>query len=79
MWAQEEDIRADTEEWVYSYLALAYDPLSNEDIEAYIALSRSDEGRALNRALFGAFDDLFVDISRRLGMGASRFLVGEDI
>jgi hypothetical protein len=50
-----------------------------EDIEAYIALSRTEEGKALNQALFGAFDDLFVDISRRLGEGAARFLVGEDI
>jgi hypothetical protein len=79
VWAQEQDIRDDTEEWVYSYLALAYDPLSDGDIEAYIALSRTAEGRALNLALFGAFDDLFVDISRRLGEGAARFLVGEDI
>jgi hypothetical protein len=79
VWGQEEQIRADTEQWVYSYLALAYDPLSDEDIEAYIALSRTEAGRALNLALFGAFDDLFVDISRRLGEGAARFLVGEDI
>lgn len=79
VWGQEDQIRTDTEEWVYSYLTLAYDPLSDEDIEAYIALSRTEEGKALNRALFGAFDDLFVDISRRLGEGAARFLVGEDI
>jgi hypothetical protein len=79
VWSQEPEIRSDTEDWVYSYLALAYDPLSDSDIEAYIALSRTEEGRALNRALFGAFDDLFVDISRRLGKGAARFLVGEDI
>jgi hypothetical protein len=79
VWGQEDQIRSDTEEWVYSYLTLAYDPLSDEDIEAYIALSRTEEGKALNRALFGAFDDLFVDISRRLGEGAARFLVGEDI
>jgi hypothetical protein len=79
VWGQEDQIRTDTEEWVYTYLTLAYDPLSDEDIEAYIALSRTEEGKALNRALFGAFDDLFVDISGRLGEGAARFLVGEDI
>jgi hypothetical protein len=79
VWSQEPEIRSDTEEWVYSYLTLAYDPLSDEDIDAYIALSGTAEGRALNRALFGAFDDLFVDISRRLGEGAARFLVGEDL
>jgi hypothetical protein len=79
VWAQEQEIRDDTETWVYSYLTLGYDPLDDDDIEAYIALSRTEEGRALNSALFGTFDDLFVDISRRLGQGAARFLVGEDI
>jgi Uncharacterized protein conserved in bacteria (DUF2059) len=79
VWSQEQAIREDTEEWVYSYLTLAYDPLSDEDIAAYTALSRTAEGRALNRALFGAFDDLFVDISRRLGEGAAGILAGQDI
>jgi hypothetical protein len=79
VWSQEAEIRTDTEEWVYSYLALAYDPLTDADIEAYTALSRTPEGRALNRALFGAFDDLFVDISRRLGQGAAGFLAGEEL
>jgi hypothetical protein len=79
VWSQEDSLRSDTTDWVYSYLALAYDPLSDEDIEAYIAISRTAEGRALNRALFSAFDGLFVDISRRLGVGASRFLAGQDI
>jgi hypothetical protein len=79
VWSQEEAIRNDTEEWVYSFLNLAYDPLSDEDVAAYTALSRTPEGKALNRALFGAFDDLFVDISRRLGEGAAGILAGQDI
>jgi hypothetical protein len=79
VWSQEEAIRGDTEEWVYSYLNLAYAPLSDEDIAAYTALSLTPEGKALNRALFGAFDDLFVDISRRLGEGAAGILAGQDI
>lgn len=79
VWSQEEAIRDDTEEWVYSYLNLAYDPLSDDDIAAYTALSLTPEGKALNRALFGAFDDLFVDISRRLGEGAAGILAGQDI
>lgn len=79
VWDQEQEIRADTEEWVYSFLALAYDPLADEEVEAYTALSKTDEGQALNRALFGAFDELFVSISRRLGFGAAGFMVGQDI
>jgi hypothetical protein len=29
--------------------------------------------------LFGAFNEMFVDISRRLGEGASQVLAGQDI
>jgi hypothetical protein len=79
VWAQEEMIREDTTEWVHSYLLMAYQPLSDEDLETYIAMARTDEGRALNRALFAAFDDVFTDISATLGLAASRFIVGQDI
>jgi hypothetical protein len=79
VWSQEDSIRTDTEQWVYSYLGLAYDALSDTDLEAYIALSRTDEGRSLNRALFGAFGSVFDDISYRLGEAAARLLVGQDI
>ena len=79
VWAQEPDIREETEGWVWSYLAMAYKPLKDEDITAYTALSRTAEGRALNAALFAAFDDLFTAISRDLGIGASQFMSREDI
>ncbi|MEM1064510.1 MAG: hypothetical protein AAGJ74_03330 [Pseudomonadota bacterium] len=79
IWEQEDEVRAETELWVYSYLALAYQPLADEDLEAYIALSQSEEGQALNRALFSAFDAMYNTIHRGLGLAASRFMVGEDI
>ncbi len=79
VWMQEPDIREETEAWVWSYLAMAYKPLEDGDIEAYTELSRTPEGRALNRAIFAAFDELFTDISRDLGLAASRFMVSEDI
>lgn len=79
IWEQEDEVRAETELWVYSYLALAYQPLADADLEAYIALSQSEEGQALNRALFAAFDEMYNTIHRALGLAASRFMVGEDI
>lgn len=79
VWSQEDSIRTDTEDWVFAYLGLAYDTLSDADLEAYIELSRTVEGRAMNRALFASFNDVFVDISHRLGAEAARFLVGRDI
>ena len=79
VWSQEGEIRDETETWVFSYLNLAYQPLSDQELAAYTALSETEEGAALNRALFAAFDALFVTISRDLGLAASQFLSGEDI
>lgn len=77
VWSQEEDIRASTTEWVFSYLLLAYQPLADADVEAYIAFSETPAGRALNRALFEGFDELFVDISRSLGTATALEMSGQ--
>ncbi len=79
VWSQEEAIRQDTEEWLFAYLSLAYRPLTDEDIDAYIAFSEEEPGAVLNRALFVAFDEMFVAISLALGQAASDFLAGEEL
>jgi hypothetical protein len=61
------------------YLAMAYQPLSDADLEAYIAFSRTPEGQVLNRALFAAFDALFNALSRDLGLAAARLMAGQDL
>lgn len=79
VWEQEPEIRTDTEAWLMGYLGLAYGPLSTEDIEAYIAISETPEGRALNTAMFTAFGEMFGRISRELGFAAAGFIAGQDI
>lgn len=79
IWSQEPEIREDTIEWVYSFLALAYRPLSDAEIAAYTELSLTPEGQALNRALFDAFDAMYGRISEGLGRGAAQVLAGQDI
>ncbi|SNX75051.1 uncharacterized protein DUF2059 [Cereibacter ovatus] len=79
VWTQEPEVRRETEEWLYPYLALAYGPLSDDDLRDYIAFSRSAEGRRLNAATFAAFDTVFSAISRDLGRAAARQMQGEDI
>jgi hypothetical protein len=79
VWGQEPEVRADTEDWVYSFLLLAYAPLSEGDLEAYISFSETEEGQALNRALFGAFDGMFTGISRDLGLAAARFIASQPL
>ncbi|MEO1677026.1 MAG: DUF2059 domain-containing protein [Pseudomonadota bacterium] len=79
VWSQEDEIRSETLDWVYSYLGLAYQPLSDADIERYTELSLTPEGQALNTSLFAAFDTLYTTISRDLGLAAATFMAGEDI
>lgn len=79
VWSQEDQVRSDTEDWLWPYLALAYQPLSDEEMQAYQAFSETPEGRALNAALFAAFDASFVRISGELGRAVSRMVQGEDI
>ncbi|WP_108814312.1 DUF2059 domain-containing protein [Loktanella sp. Alg231-35] len=79
VWAQEPDIRNTTTEWAYSFLLLAYQPLSDADLEAYIAFSSSDAGKEMTDALFIAFDGMFDDISRALGLAVSRFMISQEL
>jgi hypothetical protein len=79
VWEQEADVRSETESWLYPYLALAYGPLPDEDLQAYIAFSETAEGQRLNAALFAGFDAVFSAISRDLGRAAGRQMSGQDI
>lgn len=79
VWGQEEQVRSETKDWLFPYLALAYGPLPDEDLEAYIAFSLTPEGQRLNAALFVAFDAVFSEISRNLGRGAAKQMMGQDI
>lgn len=74
--SQQGVIRQDTENWLFPFLALAYERLSEADLAAYLAFSRGGPGQALNAALFGAIDDIFLDRSLTLGKAAARYLGG---
>jgi hypothetical protein len=79
VWAQEPEIRMETETWLYPYLALAYEPLSDDDMQAYLAFSDMEEGKVLNAAVFAAFNVLFGEISSNLGRAVAKEMQGEDI
>lgn len=79
VWAQEPEIRTETEDWLFPFLAMAYGPLGDDDLAAYTAFSETAEGRRMNAVLFAAFDAVFVAISRDLGRAAARQLMGQDI
>lgn len=79
VWAQEDQTRAETREWVYAFLMLAYQPLEPAQISAYADLSLTESGRAMNRALFEAFDAMYGELSRALGLALARQMQGEDL
>lgn len=79
VWSQEADIRSESTDWLYSYLTMAYAPLSDEELRAYIAFSASEAGQDLNRALLAGFDAAFQSISRDLGKAAGARIAGQDL
>lgn len=79
VWGQEAAIRADTGEWLMAYLTMAYADLSDADIAAYVALSKTPEGQALNRALFAGFDAMYADLSYALGLAVATQMQGEEL
>lgn len=79
VWAQEEELRNDTENWLFGFLLMAYRPLSDAELAAYIRFSESPEGQALNAALFDGFDTMYRSISYALGRATAGVMAASDI
>lgn len=79
VWAQEPEVRSETTEWVYSFLMMAYQPLSDDELQAYIEFSKTEAGQDMTSALFFAFAGMFDDISRGLGLASSRFMISQEL
>jgi hypothetical protein len=79
VWAQEAQIRADTTSWLHAYLGLAYAPLTEAEMQAYIDFMASPTGQRLNAAIFAAFDQVFRQVSYDLGRAAGVAIQGRDI
>lgn len=74
VWAQAEQTRAETEAWLGAFLLTAYAPLDAAELESYAAFYRTPEGRALNRALFAAFNRMYDELSYLLGQSVAEHL-----
>ena len=79
VWREEANIRADSAEWLFAYLAMAYGPLSPEEMQANLALWYTPEGQALNGALFDGFSTMVTSVSEDLGRAAGRLLAQEEL
>ena len=67
VWQMRDPLTAETRDWLFGYLVLAYIGLPQDDLDAYLAFSRSEAGQALNAALFNGFGTVFRDVSYGLG------------
>ena len=79
VWSTEGEVRAEMEDWLGTHFALAYEPLSDAELDAYIDFSASEAGQALNRALFAGFDAMYDGVGRELGRAAAAQMVGFDL
>ncbi|MBV1866899.1 MAG: DUF2059 domain-containing protein [Marinosulfonomonas sp.] len=79
VWEQESTIREDVEDWLFSFLALAYQPLTDAELQTYIDVSNTPVGQTMNHALFVAFDEMFDQISRELGLAVAQVMAGQDL
>ncbi|MCZ7675621.1 MAG: DUF2059 domain-containing protein [Roseovarius sp.] len=79
IWAQEAAVRADSQAWLGAYLLTAYTPLDGDAVDRYLAMWRTPEGRALNAALFVAFDRLYEELSYLVGRALAEHKRGQDL
>lgn len=79
VWEQVDATRAETREWLYAFLIMAYAPLDAEGFDAYAQLLNTPEGRVMTRALFQGFDSMYGDISYALGLACARAMQAEEI
>ena len=79
IWRQEQEIRADIAQWLGSYLFMAHAPLSDADMQAYLAFSGTSAGQSMNAALFDGFDEMYRTIYYSLGVAVARSLHASDL
>lgn len=79
VWSQEETVRDEARDWLNAFLLMAYEPLDNAELQAYVAFYQTPEGQVLNRAMFEAFDTMYEELSYILGRALARHMQSEKL
>ena len=79
VWTQESGVRTESTGWIQGYFLTAYGTLPEGDLETYAAFWRTEEGQALNAALFAVFDQMYEELSYLLGRAAAEQLNSEEL
>ncbi|MEM8580930.1 MAG: DUF2059 domain-containing protein [Pseudomonadota bacterium] len=77
--AQQDEIRSESEAWLSAYMLMAYQSLSEEQLDEYAAIYRSAQGRIVNAAIFQAYDKMYEELSYLLGRAVADQMRGEDL
>lgn len=77
--AQAPRLRDDSRAWLRAFLSTAHQPLPDGLLADYAAFYRTPAGRALNRALFAAFDGMYGEISYLLGRAVAFHMQGQSL
>ena len=79
VWSSEPAVRQEVHDWLGGFLSMAYAPLDDADLDAYIAFSETPVGQAMNRALFEGFDAMYEGVNLDLGRAAAAQMAGQEI
>ena len=79
VWSQEDTVRDEARDWLNAFLLMAYQPLDDAELQAYIAFYQTPDGQVLNRAMFEAFDAMYEDLSYILGQALARHMQSEEL
>ena len=79
IWAQEPEMRANAEEWLFSFVLMAYQPLSEDEFAELTAFTQTDAGAEMTDALFTSFNGMFAEISRAMGLAISQSLLTQEL
>lgn len=74
-----EESEQETREWLFGFLLLAYQPLTEPEMRDNIDFSMTQAGQALNAALFKGFDTLYNSISFELGQAVAFEMTASDL
>ena len=75
----EAEMRTEIMDWLMGFSYMAYKPLSDEDLDVYLAFLNSSYGKELNNVLFGIFNMLSVKTSEGLANAIVAFYTARDL
>ncbi|MEM7318114.1 MAG: DUF2059 domain-containing protein [Pseudomonadota bacterium] len=79
LWEQRDTVRTETEAWIYGFLLMAYQPLSDQEMRENIDFSATDTGQVLNDALFHGFRRLYDEIYFDLGQAVAQAMFASEL